>query len=33
MAVNLLRIARNGYIAPDYGHRLVSEAKLLLQAG
>jgi Ser/Thr protein kinase RdoA (MazF antagonist) len=32
MAVNLLRIARNGYISPDYGARLVSEAKLLLQA-
>ena len=33
MAVNLLRIARNGYISPDYGARLVSEAKLLMQAG
>jgi Phosphotransferase enzyme family len=33
MAVNLLRIAANGYISPDYGARLVSEAKLLLQAG
>ena len=28
MALNLLRIARNGYISPDYGARLVSEAEL-----
>lgn len=32
MALNLLRIARNDYIAPDYGARLVRKAKLLLQA-
>jgi hypothetical protein len=33
MALNLLRIARNGYIGKDYGRRLVTEAKRLLQAG
>jgi Phosphotransferase enzyme family len=32
MAVNLLRVARNDYIAPDYGGRLVARAKTLLQA-
>jgi Ser/Thr protein kinase RdoA (MazF antagonist) len=32
MALNLLRIARNDYIAPDYGGRLVARAKVLLQA-
>jgi aminoglycoside phosphotransferase (APT) family kinase protein len=32
MGLNLLRIARNGYISPDYGHRLVRQAKRLLQA-
>jgi hypothetical protein len=32
MALNLLRIARNGYIGPDYGRRLVGRAKKLLQA-
>jgi hypothetical protein len=29
--LNLLRIARNRYITPDQGHRLVHEAKLLLR--
>ncbi|BBZ79972.1 serine/threonine protein phosphatase [Mycolicibacterium anyangense] len=32
MALNLLRIARNDYISPEYGARLVRKAKLLLQA-
>jgi aminoglycoside phosphotransferase (APT) family kinase protein len=32
MALNLLRIARNGYISPDYGHRLVRQATRMLQA-
>jgi Phosphotransferase enzyme family len=32
MALNLLRIARNGYIDHDYGDRLVGQAKLLLRA-
>jgi hypothetical protein len=32
MALNLLRIARNDYIGPDYGGRLVGRAKKLLQA-
>jgi Phosphotransferase enzyme family len=32
MALNLLRIARNGYIDPDYGGRLVEQAKVLLRA-
>jgi Phosphotransferase enzyme family len=32
MALNLLRIARNNYIRPDYGGRLVTRAKQLLQA-
>src|SRR5215469_5226177 len=32
MALNLLRIARNGYIGQDYGRRLVKQAKRLLQA-
>ena len=32
MALNLLRIARNDYIAPDYGERLVKGAKKLLPA-
>ena len=32
MALNLLRIARNNYIDRDYGRRLVSQAKRLLQA-
>jgi len=32
MALNLLRIARNGYIDHDYGGRLVGQAKLLLRA-
>ena len=32
MALNLLRIARNGYIGQDYGRRLVTQAKRLLQA-
>lgn len=32
MALNLLRIARNDYIAPDYSERLVGGAKKLLQA-
>src|SRR5262245_33308309 len=31
MALNLLRIARNGYIGQDYGRRLVTQAKRLLQ--
>jgi len=31
MALNLLRIARNDYIGQDYGTRLVSQAKRLLQ--
>jgi aminoglycoside phosphotransferase (APT) family kinase protein len=31
MALNLLRIARNGYIGQDYGGRLVSRAKKLLR--
>jgi hypothetical protein len=32
MALNLLRIARNSYIGQDYGRRLVTRAKGLLQA-
>jgi hypothetical protein len=32
MALNLLRVARNGYIGQDYGSRLVTQAKRLLQA-
>jgi Phosphotransferase enzyme family len=32
MALNLLRIARNGYIGQDYGRRLVTQAKRLLLA-
>jgi Phosphotransferase enzyme family len=32
MALNLLRIARNGYLDPDYGRRLVRQAKRLLAA-
>jgi aminoglycoside phosphotransferase (APT) family kinase protein len=32
MALNLLRIARNGYIGQDYGRRLVRHAKRMLQA-
>ena len=32
MALNLLRIARNGYIGQDYGRRLVTQAKRMLQA-
>jgi len=31
MALNLLRIARNGYIGQDYGSRLVTHAKRMLQ--
>jgi hypothetical protein len=33
MALNLLRIARNDYIGPDYGEKLVRGAKRLLRAG
>jgi aminoglycoside phosphotransferase (APT) family kinase protein len=32
MALNLLRVARNGYIGEDYGGRLVRQAKRMLQA-
>lgn len=32
MGLNLLRIARNGYIADDYSDRLVAQAKELLRA-
>ena len=32
MALNLLRIARNGYIDQDYGRRLVTRAKRMLRA-
>jgi aminoglycoside phosphotransferase (APT) family kinase protein len=32
MALNLLRIARNGYIGQDYGRRLVARAKRMLGA-
>jgi hypothetical protein len=32
MALNLLRVARNGYIGEDHGRRLVRQAKRLLQA-
>jgi len=32
MALNLLRIARNGYIGHDYGRRLVRQAKRMLRA-
>ena len=32
MALNLLRIARNGYIGPEYGEKLVKRAKKLLRA-
>ena len=32
MALNLLRIARNDYISPDYGEKLVAGARKLLRA-
>jgi aminoglycoside phosphotransferase (APT) family kinase protein len=32
MALNLLRIARNGYVSQDYRRRLVKQAKRLLRA-
>jgi hypothetical protein len=32
MALNLLRIAGNDYLSPDYRHQLVGQAKHLLQA-
>lgn len=32
MALNLLRIARNDYISPDYGGKLVRQSKRLLRA-
>jgi hypothetical protein len=32
MGLNLLRIARNDYIAPEYAGRLVRQAKKLLHA-
>ena len=32
MALNLLRIARNGYISPEYGGQLVGQAKKLLRS-
>ena len=32
MALNLLRIAANDYLDPDYRHQLVGQAKNLLQA-
>jgi hypothetical protein len=32
MGLNLLRIARNDYINPDYAERLVGQAKNLLRA-
>jgi hypothetical protein len=32
MAMNLLRIARNGYISRRHGGRLVHQAKILLRA-
>ncbi len=32
MALNLLRVARNNYIGPDYGGRLVGQAKKMLRA-
>jgi hypothetical protein len=32
MALNMLRVARNGYISGDYGARLVAQAKDLLRA-
>jgi hypothetical protein len=32
MALNLLRVARNGYIDADYSGRLVRQAKRLLRA-
>jgi hypothetical protein len=32
MALNLLRIARNDYVSPEYGARLVRQSKRLLQA-
>jgi len=32
MALNLLRIARNGYIGQDYGRGLVTQAQRMLQA-
>jgi hypothetical protein len=32
MGLNLLRIARNGYIDHDYAGRLVEQAKVLLRA-
>jgi hypothetical protein len=31
MALNLLRVARNSYICPDYGSRLVMQAKRMLE--
>jgi hypothetical protein len=31
MALNMLRIARNGYIGQDYARRLVSRARKLLR--
>jgi hypothetical protein len=31
VALNLLRVARNGYIGQDYGSRLVAQAKRMLQ--
>ena len=31
MALNLLRIARNGYISTEYGERLIERAKKLLR--
>jgi hypothetical protein len=32
MGLNLLRIARNNYISPDYSGQLVMQAKELLRA-
>jgi hypothetical protein len=32
MALNLLRVARNDYISPEYAAKLVRKAKRLLQA-
>ena len=32
MAMNLLRVARNDYVCPDYGGKLVRQSKRLLQA-
>jgi hypothetical protein len=31
MALNLLRVARNDYISPEYGAKLVRKAKRQLQ--